>query len=227
MEKPLDFVERLIEVATQAADLIDKLNEEEEGPMAMPPKIVQELRDAIDNVEAAWSFLSPDLLLKIRMEMPVAAFNAMTQSEIFEDNDIDPTTFQEMLDVELYGDPYAADPETVGKYSASGPEELAERSLRVIMEQDGPIEAGQQLGLSIVEVLQRYKPQIKVRCPHADGQQCQDISASLDKPCPHIEEHIASESCFIPCVLIEADERKCCKPTEDYHVPGTEEEEIP
>ena len=315
----LDLVEVLVEAARKAADLIDKLNEEEEGPMAMPPPIVEELRQAIKDVEDAWSFMSPTLLTMLRLEMPASIYNAKAMCEDMEKMDVgitDPSWIHEKEDdarsllaeekvsglhiahgesygkndlskvthpcsacgdiavlegfvkdfdvntihdgeeyegvdgklIEEYscacgnvffcdpdvceaehlygeedeaGDPLAADPEIVDKFSFGSVKEAAEKNLRYYMENAGPVEAGQRVGLSIAEVIDRYNPQIKVKCPHSDDPLCNDVQAAQSKPCPHAEEHVVTAGCFVPCFLIVEKNGQCCKPVEEYN-----EEEI-
>lgn len=203
-----DAIERLISLAKEAAQAIRNANEETEGPMAIPPKISEELDEAAMDLEDVYTFLPYELILAIRTEEPVARFNAKSMREADEE-----------------GDPLAIDPDLASRHTIKDMnefnEEMAarmERSVKHIMEHEGPFEAGQTKGLTIKEVIQRYKPNVIVKCP--DAEDCFSCEKDNAAYCVHAHEHRVDVECLFGCGLY--DEANGCKPVGDY-----DEENIP
>lgn len=186
-----DAIEVLISVAKKALQAIDVANEESEGPMAMPVPVAEDLREAIYSLEDIMALLPYELLLKLRMEMINADFNARTmRNEGVEDleaymRDYGPMTPRQEDGIEI--DPLALD-------------------------EDGPFEAGQHPGMSIREVIERYKPDIQVKCPHVE--ECISVEDDGFRTCPHSDFHRVDEGCFHGCDLHEGSTG--CKPMEIF-----------
>ena len=251
--RELDAVEVLIFVAKKAMKAIDAANEEEEGPMAMPPPIVEDLREAIYNLEDIMSLLPYETIVKLRLEMIAAEFNAkamrddgvedleaynlrladeataFTRGFIEEDGKpIDPCLVDEMtlgqmtprqedgIEIDPMDDDGrigAANPETLGELLLANQKDLAVSNLEYLMKHSGPVEAGQRAGMSIGEVIERYSPDIQVRCPHKD--ECGEIDFGEYKTCPHSDYHKVTIDCFAPCPFHK--EYVNCKPMEDFN----------
>jgi len=114
----------------------------------------------------------------------------------------------------------AANPDMLKKFTAKSQEDLATKSLEFLLKhggpieagQGGPIEAGQRVGLTIREVIDRYKPDIQVKCPHTE--ECISVEADGFRTCPHSDFHRVEEGCFFSCILHEGSTG--CKPMEDF-----------
>lgn len=203
-----DAIERLISLAKEAAQAIRDANEEAEGPMAMPPKISEELDDAANDLDDIYSSMPLSVILGLRMEMDVARFSADTM-------------FNEADEEE---GPLAIDPDLAGKYVIKDINEFneemvarMERGIKHIIEHEGPFEAGQTKGLTVKEVIQRYKPNVIVKCP--DAEDCFGGVKDNAAYCVHAHEHRVDVECLFGCGLY--DEANGCKPVE-----GTNEEAI-
>ena len=212
--RELDAVEVLISVAKKAMRIIDAANEEEEGPMAMPVPVAEDLREAIYDLEDIWSLIPYDMLTMLRLEMYTAHFNARAaRDDGVEDL---PAYFDDLDEKEGFGrmkirqedgieiDPMdddgnigAADPDMLKKFTADSQEDLAAKSLEFLMRHNKPIEAGQQVGMTIKEVIGRYNPDVQVRCPHKDD--CGEVDFGEYKTCPHSDYHRVTIDCFAPC----------------------------
>jgi len=249
--RELDAIEVLIFVAKKAMKAIDVANEEEEGPMAMPPPVVEDLREAIYNLEDIMSLLPYETVVKLRLEMIAAEFNAkamrddgvedleayhhkladeataFTRGFIEEDGKaIDPCLVDEMtlgqmtprqedgIEIDPMDDDGrigAANPEMLTKLRAINKEDHAIQNLKFFMRNDVAVGEDERVGLTVIEVIERYKPDIQVRCPHKDD--CGEIDFGDYKTCPHSDYHKIGVDCFAGCPF--HTEYTSCKPMED------------
>ena len=256
--RELDAVEVLISVAKKAMRIIDAANEEEEGPMAMPPTIVEDLREATYDLEDIWSLIPPGMLTMLRLEMYTAHFNAEAMREdgvedlpaynrhlkeemekeaevaamnLGEEAVYDQMTLGQMTPRQEDGieiDPMdddgrigAANPETLGELLLVNQEDLAIQNLKFLMKNDTPVGEDEKVGLTIKEVIERYNPDIQVRCSYKD--ECSEIDFGEYKTCPHSDYHKVGVDCFAPCPFHE--KYVSCKPMEDFNE-RTDEEAI-
>jgi hypothetical protein len=236
--RELDAVEMLISVAKKAMRIIDAANEEEEGPMAMPPPIVEDLREATYDLEDIWSLIPPGMLTMLRLEMYTAHFNAEAmredgvedlpaynehlKAEMEKQAEIDEMTLGQMTPRQEDGieiDPMdddgrigAANPETLGELLLANQEDLAVQNLKFLMKSEVPVHETQAVGMTIKEVIDRYSPDVQVRCPYKDD--CGEIDFGEYKTCPHSDYHKVGIDCFAPCPFHE--KYVSCKPMEDF-----------
>lgn len=210
--RELDAVEVLISVAKKALAAIEAVHEEDEGPMAMPTPLAEELRQAIYDLEDIWSYLPLDVLTALRLEMYVAYFNSESMKE-----DEDEAISQIQAPEDDEGDPLAADPDTIGKFTAESKEDLAARSVeRILATVD--LRLPEKRALTIAEVIERYNPDVMVRCPFVD--ECTEIDFGEYKTCPHSDWHRVNTTCLEVCSFHDYPHTNC-KPMENEH-----EEEI-
>jgi hypothetical protein len=201
-----DAIERLLSTAKKLLQAVETVHEEDEGPMAMPLPEAEALKEAIYDMEDIYAALPYSIILSLRMEMDVARFNA---SEMFKDENEAISQVQAPVDEE--DEPLAADPDTIKKFTAESQEDLAERTLKRIMEHAGPFEAGSKRGLTIKEVIERYQPNVIVKCP--DAEDCFSVEKDNAAHCVHAHEHRVDTECLLGCGLY--DEASGCKTVED------------
>jgi hypothetical protein len=206
--------------------------------MAMPPPIVEDLREATYDLEDIWSLIPPGMLTMLRLEMYTAHFNAEAmredgvedlpaynehlKAEMEKQAEIDEMTLGQMTPRQEDGieiDPMdddgrigAANPETLGELLLANQEDLAVQNLKFLMKSEVPVHETQAVGMTIKEVIDRYNPDVQVRCPYKDD--CGEIDFGEYKTCPHSDYHKVGVDCFAPCPFHE--KYVSCKPMEDF-----------
>ena len=211
--RELDAVEVLISVAKKALAAIEAVHEEDEGPMAMPTPLAEDLRQAIFDLEDIWTFLPPDVLTALRLEMYTAYFNAEAYNGGHPDDEpvANEAVSQLVYPCDDEDEPLAADPDTIGKFTAESQEDLAKRSIkRVLATVD--LKLPEKRALTIAEVIERYEPDVMVRCPFV--KECTEVDFGEYKTCPHSDWHRVNTTCLEVCSFHDYPHTNC-KPMEE------------
>jgi hypothetical protein len=109
----------------------------------------------------------------------------------------------------------AANPAMLEKFTAESKEDLATRNLKFFLRHDAPVEEKERVGMTLREVIERYNPDVQVRCPFVD--ECTEVDFGEYKTCPHSDYHRISVDCLEVCMYIDSPygRGRPCKPMED------------